>query len=307
VGDVPIAVARANPPSPFTSLIRGLRPRQWSKNVLVFVAPAAAGAFHHREAVLRSLGAFGIFCAAASSTYLFNDSVDVESDRHHPVKRNRPIAAGDLPVPLAVSVGVVLGAGSIGASWALAGWKLALIVGLYAVLSAAYTVHFKKVPVIELAFVASGFVLRALAGGVATHVPISTWFLAVTSFGALFVATGKRAAELKLLGDDPADHRRTLGDYTTSFLQSTLTLTAAVTVTAYCLWAFGSEGLARSIRHDTIWIQLTVVPVTLGILHVLRLLDRGEGGAPEDLVLNDRVLQVLGISWVALFAAGLYG
>jgi decaprenyl-phosphate phosphoribosyltransferase len=293
--------------SVLASLAQAMRPRQWTKNLLVFIAPAAAGAFHHREAFLQSLGAFGIFCAAASSTYLLNDSVDVDSDRHHPVKRNRPIAAGAVAIPLAVAAGVALGLGSIGAAWALAGWKLALIVGLYAVISAAYTLYFKRVPVVELAFVASGFVLRALSGGVATHVPISTWFLAVTSFGALFVSAGKRAAELKVLGDHSGVHREALGEYTTSFLQSTLTLTAAVTVTAYCLWAFGSAGLARSIRHDTIWIQLTVVPVTLGVLHVLRLLDRGEGGAPEELALQDRVLQVLGLSWVALMAAGLYG
>ena len=291
----------------FVNLFRALRPRQWTKNALVFVAPAAAGAYHYRTAILQALGAFGIFCMAASSTYLLNDSVDADSDRLHPVKRHRPVASGEVPVRLAVGLGLILGVGSVGLAWALAGWKLALVVGLYAVISVAYTVYFKKVPVIELAFVASGFVLRALAGGIATHVPISTWFLAVASFGALFVVAGKRAAELKVLGDDSDAHREVLGEYTSSFLQSTLTLTAAVTVTAYCLWAFGSEGLARSIRHDTIWIQLTVVPVILGILHVLRLLDRGEGGAPEDLVLRDRVLQVLGLSWVALFAAGIYG
>lgn len=290
-----------------TSLLRALRPRQWSKNALVFVAPAAAGAFHHRGTILESLGAFGIFCAAASSTYLLNDSMDADSDRLHPVKQNRPIASGDLAIPVAISAGAILGVGSVVAAWALAGWKLALIVGLYAAITAAYSLYFKRVPVVELAFVASGFVLRALAGGIATHVPISTWFLAVTSFGALFVAAGKRSAELKALGDDSEDHRRVLGDYTTSFLQSALTLTAAVTVAAYCLWAFGSEGLARSIHHDTIWIQLSVVPVTLGILHVLRLLDRGEGGAPEDLVFGDRILQILGVMWVALFAAGVYG
>jgi decaprenyl-phosphate phosphoribosyltransferase len=290
-----------------TSLFRALRPRQWTKNVLVFVAPAAAGAFHHRHTILEALAAFGIFCAAASSIYLLNDTVDADSDRLHPVKRHRPIASGALPVPLALSVGVVLGIGAIVAAWALAGWKLALVIALYAVINAAYSAYFKRVPVIELAFVASGFVLRALAGGIATHVPISTWFLAVTSFGALFVVTGKRASELKALGDGSEDHRQVLGEYTTSFLQSALVLTAAVTVTAYCLWAFGSEGLARSIRHDTIWIQLSVVPVTLGILHVLRLLDRGEGGAPEDLVFRDHILQVLGVSWVALFAAGVYG
>jgi decaprenyl-phosphate phosphoribosyltransferase len=290
-----------------TSLFRALRPRQWTKNVLVFVAPAAAGAFHHRHTILEALAAFGIFCAAASSIYLLNDTVDADSDRLHPVKRHRPIASGALPVPLALSVGLVLGLGAIVAAWALAGWKLALVIALYAVINAAYSTYFKRVPVIELAFVASGFVLRALAGGIATHVPISTWFLAVTSFGALFVVTGKRASELKALGDGSEDHRQVLGEYTTSFLQSALVLTAAVTVTAYCLWAFGSEGLARSIRHDTIWIQLSVVPVTLGILHVLRLLDRGEGGAPEDLVFRDHILQVLGVSWVALFAAGVYG
>jgi decaprenyl-phosphate phosphoribosyltransferase len=290
-----------------TSLFRALRPRQWTKNALVFVAPAAAGAFHHRSAVLEALAAFGIFCAAASSIYLLNDTIDADSDRLHPVKRHRPIASGALPVPLALTVGVVLGLGAIVAAWALAGWKLALVIALYAVINAAYSTYFKRVPVIELAFVASGFVLRALAGGIATHVAISTWFLAVTSFGALFVVTGKRASELKALGDGSEDHRQVLGDYTTSFLQSALTLTAAVTVTAYCLWAFGSEGLARSIRHDTIWIQLTVVPVTLGILHVLRLLDRGEGGAPEDLVFRDHILQSLGLAWVALFAAGVYG
>ena len=290
-----------------TSLLRALRPRQWSKNALVFVAPAAAGAFHHRGTILESLGAFGIFCAAASSTYLLNDSMDADSDRLHPVKQNRPIASGDLAIPVAISAGAILGVGSVVAAWALAGWKLALIVGLYAAITAAYSLYFKRVPVVELAFVASGFVLRALAGGIATHVPISTWFLAVTSFGALFVAAGKRSAELKALGDDSEDHRQVLGDYTTSFLQSALTLTAAVTVAAYCLWAFGSEGLARSIHHDTIWIQLSVVPVTLGILHVLRLLDRGEGGAPEDLVFGDRILQILGVMWVALFVAGVYG
>jgi decaprenyl-phosphate phosphoribosyltransferase len=192
------------------------------------------------------------------------------------------------------------------AAWALAGWKLALVVAMYAIISATYTLSFKSVPVVELAFVASGFVLRALAGGIATHVPISTWFLAVTSFGALFVVAGKRASERMVLGDDSVTHREVLSEYTTTFLQSTLTLTAAVTVTAYCLWAFGSSGLATSIKHDNIYIQLTVVPVTLGILHVLRLLDRGEGGAPEDLVLRDHILQVLGLAWIGLFAAGIY-
>lgn len=296
-----------NLPPTLVNIFRALRPRQWSKNVLVFVAPAAAGVLHHRGALLQALGAFAIFCAAASSTYLLNDSVDADADRLHPVKRHRPIAAGDLEISTAVITGVCLGILSIVAAWALAGWKLALVVSLYAVISASYTLYFKRMPVVELAFVASGFVLRALAGGIATHVPISTWFLAVTSFGALFVVAGKRTADLKMLGVAPDSHREVLGEYTISFLQSTLALSAAVTVTAYCLWAFGSQGLPGSVHHDSIWIQLTVVPIVLGILHVLRRLDGGEGGAPEELVLKDHVLQVLGILWIALFAAGIYG
>jgi decaprenyl-phosphate phosphoribosyltransferase len=273
---------------------------------LVFVAPAAAGAYHHPKPIWQALGTFGIFCAAASAIYLVNDIMDVESDRQHPEKRFRPIASGQLPINLALLAGIVLGAASLGASWALGGWKLTLVVGMYIAISVSYTAYLKREPVVELACVASGFVLRALAGGVATHVPISNWFLAVTSFGALFVATGKRSAELRVLGDNPEAHRAALADYSTTFLQSTLTLTASVTVTAYCLWAFGNSGIIASDHHGRVFIELTVIPVIIGVLHVLRLLDKGEGGAPEDLVLRDHVLQILGLMWVALFAIGIY-
>jgi decaprenyl-phosphate phosphoribosyltransferase len=274
--------------------------------VLVFLAPASAGALGHLHPFLEVLATFGIFCAASSATYLFNDSMDAESDRYHPDKRHRPIAAGRLSIRVAISVGLGLAAVALATAWALAGWKLALVVVAYVGLSAAYTLHFKREPVIELAFVASGFVLRAIAGGVATHVPLSNWFLAVTCFGALFMATGKRAAELQILGENPENHRRALSAYSQSFLHSVLTLTASVTVTSYCLWAFGSSGLAMTDRHDQIWIELTVIPMVLGVLHVLRRLDGGEGGAPEDLVLGDRILQSIGLAWLALFAVGVY-
>jgi decaprenyl-phosphate phosphoribosyltransferase len=283
-----------------------VRPRQWSKNVLVFVAPAAAGVLRHPDALLRALAIFGIFCVAASGTYLLNDVADAEADRLHPKKRHRPIASGQLPEGLAAAAGSFMVAAAIAAAWLLAGWELALVLGAYVTITISYTLWLKRQPVVELAAVASGFVLRAVAGGVATHVPLSSWFLVVTSFGALFIVTGKRAAERKTLGVSGASHRAVLGEYTSSFLQSTLILTASVTVTAYCLWAFERGGLS-SRSHHLVWIQLTVVPMILGMLYVLRLLDAGEGGAPEDLVIHDRFLQVMGLVWIALFAVGLYG
>ncbi len=244
--------------------------------------------------------------ALASGLYLWNDTVDAEADRHHPVKRHRPVASGLVPARLAVVTGGVLVVGSIAVGGVVYGHAMALVLGAYAAITVAYTLRLKREPILELACVASGFVLRPVAGGVATGVPLSSWFLVVISFGALFVVTGKRASEHAALGDDRSAHRATLGLYTMSFLQSTLILSAAVTVTAYCLWAFERAGLLLHTRHHPIWVQLTVVPVILALLHVFRLLDAGRGGSPEELVFKDRFLQVMGLAWIALFAVGLY-
>jgi decaprenyl-phosphate phosphoribosyltransferase len=138
-------------------------------------------------------------------------------------------------------------------------------------------------------------------------VPLSSWFLAVSSFGALFVVTGKRLGEWLRLGDRRGEHRKVLSLYTASFLRSALTLTASVTVTAYCLWAFDRAGLLSHASHHYVWIQLSVIPVILGTLHMLRLVDAGLVDAPEDLVFHDHVLQGLGTVWVTLFAIGIYG
>lgn len=289
------------------ALLRGLRVRQWSKNLLVFVAPAAAGVLHDRNAFLHALGAFGIFCVAASGTYLINDVADAEADRRHPEKSRRPVAAGHLPEATAVVTGLVMIVVAVVAAALLAGWPLALVVGLYVAITLSYTVRLKREPVVELAAVASGFVLRAIAGGVATHVPLTNWFLVVTSFGAMFLVIGKRAAEHVTLGDERGEHRPVLAQYSTSFLQSALTLSAAVTMTAYCLWAFDRGGLADRAGHRFVWIELTVVPVLLGVLYVLRLLDAGKGGAPEELALHDRFLQIMGLVWAVLLVIGLYG
>lgn len=303
---LPDGPVRGTGPARALPLLQGMRVRQWPKNLLVFVAPAAARVLHHPGPALHALGACAAFTAAAAGTYLLNDVMDADADRRHPEKRRRPVAAGTLGARSAAVAGLVLLGAALASSWLLAGWKLFAVLAAYVGVSAAYTVRLKHEPVVELAAVASGFVLRAVAGGAATGVPLSSWFLVVTCFGALFVVVGKRAAEHRHLGEARGEHRPSLAMYSPSFLRSVLTLSAGVTVTAYCLWAFDRAGqLSHASRH-LVWVQLTVVPVVLGLLHVLRLLDAGQGGAPEELVLRDRFLQAMGVLWVVLFAVGLY-
>ncbi len=204
-------------------VVREMRPRQWSKNILVFAAPAAASVLGHWSVLWRVVAAFLIFCAVASGHYLINDVLDAEQDRHHPTKRDRPVASGELPVPVALGTGVgLIVVGLVGAAL-LGPWGFVLVVASYLALSVSYSLWLKRQPVIELAVVASGFVLRAVAGGVVAHVYLSTWFLVFTSFAALFVVTGKRYAEHARLGEDRGSHRSVLDEYTESFLRSSNT------------------------------------------------------------------------------------
>jgi decaprenyl-phosphate phosphoribosyltransferase len=290
-------------------LVRLSRPRQWTKNLLVVVAPAAAGVLFHAPVPARTAATFGIFCVGAAGTYFVNDAIDAPADANHPSKRNRPIPSGQVSVTTAVVIGFVLMAASAGLGAWLAGWRLALVMGIYALVNVAYSLGLKNEPVLDLAAVSAGFVLRAIAGGVATGVPLSNWFLIVASFGSLLVVTGKRSGEQQMLTEQETDHdtvRQTLGSYTPSFLRSVRTFAAAVTVTAYCLWAFERAGEVHH-GHDPIWFQLTIIPFTIALLHIMRLLDAGQGAEPEELALRDRRLQIYGICWIALFACGVYG
>jgi decaprenyl-phosphate phosphoribosyltransferase len=286
-------------------MVRIARPRHWVKNLLVFAAPAAAGALSHGTVAAHAAGAFGVFCLAASGTYFVNDTLDAQADRHHPVKRLRPVAAGVVPAPLAAGVGSVLLALSIGLAWWLAGSHLALVVAIYVAVTTAYSLRLKHEPVVDLACVSAGFVLRAIAGGVATGVPLSDWFIIVSSFGALLIVTGKRSAEHTELGELRGDHRPTLDAYPEPFLRSVRLLAAAVTVTAYCLWAFERSAQLRRGEHP-IWFELSIVPFVIAILHVELRFARGQGGAPEEMALRDRTLQVLGAIWVVLVVVGIY-
>ena len=296
----PTPVATA--PSAAFGLLRTARPKQWAKNVLVFAAPGAAGVLLETEPLLRSIGAFVTFCIAASGTYFLNDALDVESDRLHPKKRHRPIAAGHVPVGGAVAIGVVLLVISVVMATLIGTWRLGLVVGIYVALQPLYSAWLKNIAVVDLAAVASGFVLRSIAGGIAVDVPISEWFLIVASFGSLFIVAGKRHAEHIDLGDERGSTRSTLEEYTLGFLRYVRSVSSGVTITAYCLWAFEEAEAAG----EPLWFQLSIVPFVLGILRYAMILDTGRGDAPEDVILHDRTLLALGALWAGCFAIGVY-
>lgn len=289
------------------ALVVSMRPRQWLKNVLVFAAPLAAGELLNRGVLLPSVGAFVAFCLLSSATYIVNDVRDVAIDREHPVKRFRPIPAGQLPLPLAIVSAVVLAV----LAFALAWWislPLAGVLLAYLIVTLSYSLGLKNEPVIELGLLAMGFLLRAVAGGAASNLPISTWFLIVAGFGSLFMAAGKRSSELARASIPDADgempaSRRSLQGYTPTYLRFVWATSAAVTITAYCLWAFEVAN-----RPSTVpWAAWSVLPFVLAILRYAVDVDRGSAEAPEDVVLKDRALITLGIIWVALFGLGALG
>lgn len=296
----PDASGSASSMSTVRALVKTARPKQWVKNVLVFAAPAAAGVLDDPAQLGRTLVAFAALSLAASGTYFLNDALDVEADRAHPTKKDRPIAAGHLSVRAAKVVAVLLMLAGIAISLPIADGELAIVVAGYVVLTVSYTLWLKHEPVVDLGAVAAGFVIRAIAGGVATNVEISDWFLIVAAGGSLFMVTGKRHAEQIELGADSGSHRSTLEEYSTSYLAFVRAVAASVTVTAYCLWAFES---AAAVGDET-WFRVSIIPFVLAILRYAHLVEQGKGGAPEEVVLGDRVLQVLGLLWILAFLVG---
>lgn len=282
-------------------MVKALRPKQWIKNVLVLAAPAAAGssALLNPTTLLDVAIAFAVFCMAASSIYLVNDARDVEADRAHPTKRFRPIAAGVLPVWLAYCMAIALIVGALGVSWlATSGKDLCVVVAIYIALQLGYCFGWKHQPVIDIALVSSGFMLRAMAGGVAAGIMLSQWFLLVAAFGSLFMASGKRYAEILLAERSGAKIRKSLEGYTAPYLRFVWTLSATAVVMSYALWGFD--------MHGGVWYQVSMVPFTVAILRYAADIDRGDGGAPDELALSDRTLQALALLWVVCIVIAVY-
>jgi decaprenyl-phosphate phosphoribosyltransferase len=296
-------VPAARRTSTLKAIVKTARPKQWTKNVLVFAAPAAAGVLDQRDALLKTLVAFVGFCLAASGTYFLNDANDAEADRLHPTKRHRPIAAGALDVNTARIIAVFLIVAALAITAPINDLKLMFVVAGYVIVTISYTTWLKYEPVLDLAAVAAGFVLRAIAGGVATNVTLSDWFLIVAGAGSLFIVTGKRHAEQVELGSDSFEHRRTLGEYSTAFLGYVRAVSSGVMITAYCLWAF--ENAAHT--GDETWFRLSIVPFVIAVLRYALVIDQGGGGAPEEVVISDRTLQIVGLIWIILFGLGVRG
>jgi decaprenyl-phosphate phosphoribosyltransferase len=296
-------VARRRRPLPLAVLV-ALRPRQWVKNLLVYAVPLAAGKLTERDALVDSTVAFVCFCAVASATYLVNDVRDIESDRAHPRKRFRPIPAGEVPVPLAITLAVLLAVAGIGGA-ALSTYPGFLVtLSVYLIATMSYSFGLKHEPVVELVLIAAGFVLRATAGGTATGIPISPWFLTVAAFGSLFMAAGKRYSEFVSLGPDGHDARPVLAGYSATYLRFVWTLSAAIVLTAYCLWAFAVAARDHGALPLAAW---SVVPFVLAVLRFALDIDRGDAGAPEDIALRDRVLQLTAVVWLVMFGLGAIG
>jgi decaprenyl-phosphate phosphoribosyltransferase len=285
-----------------------LRPHQWIKNLLVIAAAGAAGALGHDDVPVRVGLAFVAFCMLASGIYAVNDVRDVAEDRLHPRKRFRPIAAGELDPRVAAALGFALMLLGIALCFAIRP-LLALVGAGYVALTLTYTLVWRHLLLLDLIALAGGFVLRAVAGGVAAPVTLSRWFLLVVSCAAVFVAAGKRWGELRRtdaiapegVAPGSASRRRVLEGYTEARLRLILVASAAVALFAYVMWAFALPDVG-----GVPWRPLTIIPVAACLLRYGQLIRAGRGEAPEDLVLRDRPLQLVGLAWLVLFALGVH-
>jgi decaprenyl-phosphate phosphoribosyltransferase len=285
---------------PLRAALVTLRPKQWIKNLLVIAAAGAAGALGHDDVPVRVGLAFVAFCFLASGIYAINDVRDAAEDRLHPRKRFRPVAAGELSPQAATALGVTLIVAGIALCFAIRPLLAAVGAG-YVALSLSYTMVWRHLLVFDIFAIAGGFVLRAIAGGVAAPVTLSRWFLLVVTAGAVFVAAGKRHAELRrtVATNAVAGRRKVLEGYTELRLRWILVVSAAVAVIAYAIWATKLPDV-----HGVPWRPLTIVPFAAGLLRYGVLISRGKGESPEELLLRDRLLQLAGLAWLVLFALG---
>ena len=291
------------PENLIVGIVKAVRPRQWVKNVLVLAAPLAALGgpvrYDYVDVLLKVLAAFVVFSLGASAVYLINDVRDVEADRQHPTKRFRPIAAGVVPVWLAYSMAAGLGVASLAISWVVTP-NLALVMAIYIAIQLGYCFGLKHQAVIDICIVSSGFLIRAIAGGVAANIPLSQWFLLVMAFGSLFMAAGKRYAELQLAERTGAKIRRSLESYTGSYLRFVWTMSATAMVLCYGLWAFERDG------HNGSWYVVSMIPATIAVLRYAVDVDGGLAGEPEEIALRDRVLQLLALAWIGTIGAAVF-
>jgi decaprenyl-phosphate phosphoribosyltransferase len=278
-------------------LLRACRPRQWSKNLLVLAAPCAAGVIDRPLVMAQVAGAFLVLCLISSATYLLNDVRDREQDHLHPRKRSRPVASGELSPRAALRTAAVLALVGIASATAITP-GLGAIACCYLALTISYSLWLRHVVVLDILAIAAGFVLRAIAGGVASDIYLSRWFVIVTGACAVYLVAGKRYAELR---EHPTSStaRATLQRYTLRQLRLTLLVAATVAAGAYTGWAFTRPSHA-------LWYACSIAPLVLWLGRYTSLIGAGAGQAPEELILRDRTLLGLSATWACLFLGGVY-
>ncbi|MER7251215.1 decaprenyl-phosphate phosphoribosyltransferase [Kribbella sp. NPDC000426] len=284
---------------PARALLRLSRPQQWHKALMLFAAPAAAGALEAPVLVARAAVAAAGFLLLSIAIYAFNDIRDAPDDRRHPRKQLRPVASGSLSPAVAAVFG--LSAALLGlAVTSLLGWPTMGLGLAYLVAQVLYVIGLKHVAVVDLIIVASGFVLRAAAGGTATGLPVSHWFLLVSLFGAMFLVTGKRKAEHLRAGN--AVSRPVLAAYPASWLDQVMTVALLGSALSYGMWAF--QYLGGDAYREL--LALSFLPFFTGLLRYGLLVSTGRGEQPEHELFHDRVLLIAGLTWALVVGAGLY-
>ena len=285
------------------NLLISMRPGQWTKNLLVFAGVLFGKRLLEAEAIGASLVAFLVFCALSSTVYLLNDIADRDSDRNHPLKAQRPVASGALPIGVAAAAAAAIGIAALAAATML-GWPFTAAAVGYVALQALYSGPLKHIVIIDVLTLAMGFVIRAVAGALAVRVDISHWLLVCTVLLALFIALAKRRHELVLLAGDAPTHRPILGEYSPYLLDQMIAVVTASTLIAYIFYTVSPE---TQEKFGTPWLGLTIPFPLYGIFRYLYLVHRREGGgSPSDLLLTDRPLLVCVALWAAAVALIIY-
>jgi 4-hydroxybenzoate polyprenyltransferase len=273
-----------------------MRPKQWTKNAFVFAALVLTGRLGEPDPTAKAIAAFLIFCAVSSAVYLMNDVADAESDRLHPVKRRRPIAAGELSGRSALVVAFLLVVAAVPLSFAIRPF-FGVVVVAYLALQVAYTFHLKHMVIVEVLAIAGGFVLRVLAGGAAIDEPISEFLYLSTLFLALFQGFAKRRHELTMLEELAGSHRQSLNEYTVHLLDHLIAIAATATIVTYSLYAVNAPD--RHAGISTNGLLLTIPFVLYAIFRYLYLVQvQGLGGTPEEILLTDKLLLLDVAAWV---------
>ena len=275
------------------NLIKTMRPHQWIKNILVYVPLVFDRKLTHIPSLIQTTTGFILFCLVASVVYIINDIADLEADRNHPKKRNRPLASGDLPISVAVVTAIVI----LVIVFPLAYWlapSFALVLVCYFILNLLYSKWLKHIPIIDVFVLASFYVLRVIAGLTLIDVErFSPWLYMVTSLLALYIGLGKRRAELALLEGNANQHRRVLEGYTIPLLDQYIIIVSAMTIIAYSLYTFSAPNLP-----DNHAMMLTIPFAIYGVFRYLYLIQiKKRGGAPEEILLSDIPLQVTVVLW----------